>query len=74
MTPISSLEVGKCLPRLLERVQHGESFVITSDGAPIAQLIPIDSPPNHQSTAEIIAQIKACRQMRPGIAGRSSER
>jgi prevent-host-death family protein len=41
MSEIGAYEAKTHLPKLLERVQNGESFVITRHGRPVAQLIPI---------------------------------
>jgi prevent-host-death family protein len=41
MSEIGAYEAKTYLPKLLERVQNGESFVITRHGRPVAQLIPI---------------------------------
>lgn len=40
MTEISAFEAKTHLPRLLERVQKGERFVISKHGHPVAELIP----------------------------------
>jgi prevent-host-death family protein len=41
MSEIGAYEAKTHLPKLLERVQNGESFVITRHGRPVAQLTPI---------------------------------
>jgi prevent-host-death family protein len=40
MTEVGAFEAKTHLPRLLERVQQGERFVITKHGHPVAELIP----------------------------------
>jgi prevent-host-death family protein len=40
---IGAYEAKTHLPRLLERVQKGERFVITKHGRPVAELIPVSS-------------------------------
>ena len=40
MAEIGAYEAKTHLPRLLERVQQGERFVITKHGHPIAELVP----------------------------------
>ncbi len=40
--PVSAYDAKTHLPKLLERAQQGESFVITRHGKPVARLIPID--------------------------------
>lgn len=67
MVTIASFEVEKNLSALLERVQHGEHFVITEHGAPVAQLVPVEPRPDRQRVAEIIAQIRKAREERPHV-------
>jgi len=40
--PVSAYDAKTHLPRLLERAEHGERFVITRHGKPVAQLIPFE--------------------------------
>lgn len=40
MAEIGAYEAKTHLPRLLERVQQGERFIITKHGRPIAELVP----------------------------------
>ena len=40
MSEVGAFEAKTHLPRLLERVQRGERFVITKHGYPVAELIP----------------------------------
>jgi prevent-host-death family protein len=40
MSEIGAFEAKTHLPKLLERVQKGERFIITKHGHPIAELIP----------------------------------
>jgi prevent-host-death family protein len=40
--PVSAYDAKTHLPRLLERAENGERFVITRHGKPVAQLIPFD--------------------------------
>lgn len=40
MSEIGAFEAKTHLPRLLERVQKGERFVISKHGRPVAELIP----------------------------------
>ena len=44
MPEIGAFEARTHLPRLLERVQAGERFVITRHGRPVAELIPFRTP------------------------------
>ena len=40
MAEVGAFEAKTHLPKLLERVQKGERFVITKHGHPVAELIP----------------------------------
>jgi prevent-host-death family protein len=40
--PVSAYDAKTHLPRLLERAERGERFVITRHGKPVAQLIPLE--------------------------------
>jgi prevent-host-death family protein len=40
MSRVGAFEAKTHLPRLLERVQKGERFVITKHGQPVAELVP----------------------------------
>lgn len=40
MSEVGAFEAKTHLPKLLERVQKGERFVITKHGHPVAELIP----------------------------------
>ena len=44
MPEVGAFEARTHLPRLLERVQAGERFVITRHGHPVAELIPFRTP------------------------------
>ena len=41
MKEIGAYEAKTHLPKLLERVQRGERFVITKHGRPVAELVPV---------------------------------
>ena len=41
MTQVGAFEAKTHLPKLLEQVRHGASFVITRHGHPVAELIPV---------------------------------
>ena len=43
MSEIGAFEAKTHLPRLLQRVQAGERFVITKHNRPVAELIPFQS-------------------------------
>ncbi len=42
MKTIGAYEAKTFLPRLLDRVQRGESLTITRHGRPVARLVPVD--------------------------------
>ena len=61
MADIGAYEAKTHLPKLLERVEKGESFVITRHGKPVAELVPVTA----RDTAAItraIADVRAVRQ------------
>ncbi|MYE82104.1 MAG: type II toxin-antitoxin system prevent-host-death family antitoxin [Gammaproteobacteria bacterium] len=41
MTQVGAFEAKTHLPKLLEQVRNGASFVITKHGHPVAELIPV---------------------------------
>lgn len=41
MTQVGAFEAKTHLPKLLEQVRNGASFVITRHGHPVAELIPV---------------------------------
>lgn len=56
MTAIGAYDAETQLPRLLDRVSHGERFLIIKRGRPIAQLVP--------AVAEAVVDVKEIiRQM-----------
>ena len=61
MADIGAYEAKTHLPKLLERVEKGERFIITRHGKPVAELIPVTT----RDTAAImraIADVRAVRQ------------
>jgi prevent-host-death family protein len=50
------------LARLLDRVKHGESIVITRRGEPIARLVPFSESIDQKRVAEAIAGIRHVRR------------
>lgn len=61
MPEIGAYEAKTHLPKLLERIQKGERFVITKHGRPIAELVPV-SRPDAQSVRPTIKGIRAFRE------------
>jgi prevent-host-death family protein len=66
MTTVGSYEAKTHLPALLDRVQAGESIVITKHGRAVARLVPfIDAP--RQPIEEILAELRDNRvPLEPG--------
>ncbi len=64
-------DIGACdarthLPKLLERVQRGERFVITKQGRPIAELVPVAT----RNSAPICDVVAGIRERRRALADR----
>lgn len=59
MVTVGSYEAKTHLPRILEDVATGEVYVITKNGKPVAQLIPVESRPD---PADVIAELRAARE------------
>ena len=66
MAEIGAYEAKTHLPRLLERVQKGERFVITKHGRPVAELVPVSS----RDGDRIRRAIAEVREVRAGLARR----
>lgn len=56
---VGSYEAKTHLPQLLDRVEHGESIVITRHGRPVAKLVPATAakvrPDVRQAVADMLA-------------------
>ena len=56
---VGSYEAKTHLPQLLDRVEHGETIVITRHGKPVARLVPATAerarPDVRQAVAEMLA-------------------
>lgn len=61
MADIGAYEAKTHLPKLLERVEKGERFVITRHGKPVAELIPVPAR-DTAAIARAITEIRAVRQ------------
>ena len=57
MPEVGAYEAKTHLPKLLERVQNGERFIITKHGHPVAELRPI-STHSHEQRQMIIERMK----------------
>ena len=66
MADIGAYDAKTHLPKLLERVEKGERFVITRHGKPVAELIPIAA----RDTAAIMRAIAEVRAVRQRLARR----
>ena len=61
MADIGAYDAKTHLPKLLERVEKGERFVITRHGKPVAELIPVAAR-DTAAIAHAIAEVRAVRQ------------
>lgn len=61
MAEIGAYDAKTHLPKLLERVEKGERFVITRHGKPVAELIPVAAR-DTAAIARAIAEVRAVRQ------------
>jgi len=66
MAEIGAYDAKTHLPKLLERVEKGERFVITRHGKPVAELIPVAA----RDTAAIARAISEIRAVRGRLARR----
>ncbi len=66
MSEIGAYEAKTHLPKLLERVEKGERFVITRHGRPVAELTPIAD----RDTAGIRRAVAELRSVRAALARR----
>lgn len=66
MAQIGAYEAKTHLPKLLERVEKGERFVITRHGRPVAELTPIAG----RDAARIRQAIGELRNVRKALARR----
>jgi prevent-host-death family protein len=61
MPDIGAYDAKTHLPKLLERVEKGERFVITRHGKPVAELIPVTAR-DAAAIVQAIADVRAVRQ------------
>jgi prevent-host-death family protein len=64
MTKVGAYEAKTHLPKLLHRVEAGESIVITRHGEEIAHLIP---PPHKPGGTDLAASVSRWKQSRKGV-------
>ncbi len=63
MASVGAYEAKTHLPRLLQRVAHGERITITKHGVPIAVLAPV-SPPSRSHPRDTIEKLRRFRRGR----------
>lgn len=63
METVGAYEAKTHLPRLLDRVAHGETITITKHGVPVALLIPVETGARCNAK-EVIDEIKRLRKGR----------
>ena len=61
MPEVGSYDAKTHLPKLLERVEKGERFVITKHGRPVAELVPL-SRPDPEAVRRTIEDIRIFRE------------
>ena len=61
MPEIGAYDAKTHLPKLLERVQRGERFVITKHGKPVAELGPV-KPHDPESVREVLQRMRKGRE------------
>jgi prevent-host-death family protein len=66
MREVGAYEAKTHLPRLLEQVEKGESFVITRHGRPVAELVPISG----QDATAVRSAIEDLAALRAELAAR----
>jgi prevent-host-death family protein len=63
MNTVGSYEAKTHLPKLLERVAHGESIMITRNGQAVAMLVP----PQTGQKDEVREAVRKMRELRKGV-------
>lgn len=66
MAEIGAYEAKTHLPKLLERVEKGERFVITRHGRPVAELVPV----SERDAKQVRSALTGMRNMRKAFAKR----
>ena len=71
MHTVGSYEAKTHLPQLLERVEHGETIIITRHGKPVARLVPaVAGTPRPDVAAAIAAMAQFQEQEGPTLGGK----
>ena len=66
MEHIGAYEAKTHLPKLLDRVAHGESLTITRHGKPVARLVPVATP--REQAEQAAARIERRRRCLKGTS------
>jgi prevent-host-death family protein len=77
MITVGTYEAKTHLPQLIEKVEGGESVMITRHGKPVARIVPVTGTgeAGQRSSQEIVADFRKLRQsVRPARAGGPSNR
>jgi prevent-host-death family protein len=69
METVGSYEAKTHLPRLLERVERGESITITRHGKPIARLVPAVAIPARPAVSEVIEAMRTFQEQEAPALG-----
>jgi prevent-host-death family protein len=71
MHTVGAYEAKTHLPRLLERVEHGETITITRHGKPVARLVPAAATTFRPAAADAVAAMEDFqRQEGPTLRGK----
>ncbi len=66
---VGSYEAKTYLPRLLDRVEHGETIVITRHGKPVAKLIPAGAEKAKRDVKQVIEEMRRFQEERGPTLG-----
>jgi len=69
METVGSYEAKTHLPRLLERVEHGEIITITRHGKPVARLVPATPMAPRPDIAEVIEAMRTFQEQEAPTLG-----
>jgi prevent-host-death family protein len=69
---VGSYEAKTHLPQLLDRVEHGETIIITRHGKPVAKLVPATAEKARPDVRQVVAEMLAYRDKQgPTLEGLS---
>jgi prevent-host-death family protein len=69
METVGSYEAKTHLPRLLERVERGETFIITRHGKAVARLVPATPTAARPEIAEVIEAMRVFQEQEAPTLG-----